>query len=212
MSDGPTCRRKRRLARPARAAGPVRVPFAIVSLFGLPTWSDVDDLIAAKSATIKAIDSAAVATLATWSKSDAAAADAWRTAWKALVARYNEAVKLRPPAAGISLWPFPTDPAPGVTPEVVWGAVLHAIRQAWDPTGPTTQSPPETDGDLSPLANELAAQGAKPDYSSVPQPVVPDADLAMYQAAGVIVQAATGITLNAGPLALIVLLALLARK
>ena len=161
-------------------------------LFRNPTFAEVDELIAAKSAQLQALDTAAAATLTAWGQKDADAANAWREQWVALIGRFNAAVQLRSGK--------PTSLAP--PPELVWNSIVRAVKQAWTLDGPATQAAPETPGDLSDLDRRLRAAGGSPDYSRVPQPVVPDADLAMFKAAGVVVTTAQ-LALDLWPMILI---------
>lgn len=168
-------------------------------LLGNPTLAELDDLIAAKDATIVATTQTSKPTLATWHEKDPAASDSWATEWDALRARYNAARALRVHAAGSLAMP----------PEVIWGRVMQSIRQAWDPAGSLTQAVSESAGDLQDLVRRLSAQGAAPDFSNVPQPVASDPALKLFQAADVVVRSLP--SFGAG-VALLALLFVAARK
>jgi hypothetical protein len=165
-----------------------------------PTFAELDELIAAKDATIRAIDTEASKILPAWSTRAPDEANAWRNEWLALVGRYNSARALRDPTGGAKSLALP--------PEVIWGAILKSLRQAWDPAGSLTQAAPETPGDLNDLARRLGAQGGKPDFSAVPQPVATDPEAVLFNAADVFFRSLPPI----GGLALLVGLFLLSRR
>lgn len=150
------------------------------TLFGNPTFDELDDLIRAKDATVTAITTESARVLPTWRASAPATADQWSKEWEALRARYNAARALRTQKQSLAL-----------PPEVIWGRVMQSIRAKWDPAGSLTQSVPESPGDLQDLARRLGADGGgKPDFGSVPQPVATDPALEWFKAADVLVRLA----------------------
>lgn len=68
-------------------------------------------------------------------------------------------------------------------PEVIWNAILKALKQAWNPD---TQTGPQSKGDFQELDSRLRSAGGSADYSKTPQPTVPDRDLQMFKAADVV--------------------------
>jgi len=155
----------------------------VPTLFGNPTTAELDELIAAKDATVVATTAQSAKTLPVWRARDAAGADTWAVQWQALRDRYNAARGLRVNASSSTL---------SIPPEVVWHAIMKSIRQAWDVTGSLTQSAPESTGDLQNLVRRLSAEGDAPDFSKVPQPVATDPALEIFKAADVAVRLAPG--------------------
>jgi hypothetical protein len=149
------------------------------TLFGNPTFDELDELIAAKDATIQAITKESLRVLPEWRASAPATAQAWATEWDALRSRYNAARALRTKTTSLAL-----------PPEVIWHRVMHSIRAAWDETGSVTQSAPESRGDLQDLSRRLGAVGGKPDFGQVPQPVATDPALELFKAADVLTRLA----------------------
>lgn len=151
------------------------------TLFGNPTFDELDELIAAKDAQIVAITAERDKVLPNWRAGSPATADAWNTEWEALRKRYNEARALR----------TKTQQTMSLPPEVIWGRVMQSIRQKWDPAGSLTQSPPESPGDLQDLSRRLGdGAGGKPDFSKVPQPTATDPALEWFKAADVLTRLA----------------------
>jgi len=150
----------------------------VPDLFRNPTLAELDELIAAKDATILAVnaieaDPEKAKPLVAWRTRAPAEVAAWLAEWDAMRARYNAARALRVHVAASLALP----------PEVIWGRVMQSIRQAWDPAGSLRQAAPESPGDLVDLVRRLNAQGVSPDFSQIPQPVAPDSELLLFNAA-----------------------------
>lgn len=163
---------------------------------GVPSWSEVADLVRAKDATIQAVRVAAQAIATDWLAKDAAAAGIWFTQWALLEERYS-AAKAKYPQGGYfqAGW--------------AWHEILHALKQNWqtwseNPAASFTQAPSVVPGDLADLAARLTQAGGKPDFSHVPQPVANDQDLAWYKAADVIVRLVKPTLEGAGAIVLLV--------
>ena len=138
-----------------------------MTIAGVPTVSDVGDLLAAKDYQVAATEAAFGNVAAAWLNSDPAGFSSFLTDWSAFLERYSAAaVPARANIEGKSnLVPDPGD----------WTAILEALS----PGQPAVTAPTSFQG----LVNRLVAAGGKPDMSATPQPASTDLDLATFQGA-----------------------------
>jgi hypothetical protein len=146
-----------------------------MSLFGIPTADELQDLLSAKDYTVAQVQSAYTANAVPWSMRDGKAFADWTLDWNNFLRRYTAAHLTASTALGnihgISLSLVPVGPA------------YQGILDALSPGGNVSAK-----GSLYDLTTRLGKAGINVDVSHTPQPQGHDIDLGLSNLAGIAVR------------------------